>query len=248
MNIIKSELIINMTATFLLLSLLLFQTHAGLMCSDVCAPNQCSGVTDNTCTNCATDWIISSNTCSLDPSSGLQLISKSVGMTSGTSDIQLTPSSSYTCGDYTLFGTQACSSNLQLTLSSGITVPHYQMQVIAWIFLYDDSTWTTNNNITLALGSTSTIISMANFDGQLSACDSLTQTYYRATASFSHVNATGTSITIDIKTDVSDASCTWGFKEVMILANTCQSNCNECSDSTSTACYSCISSKFLSGN
>lgn len=146
-------------------------------------------------------------------------------MASGTTDIQLTPSSSYTCGDYSLFGTTACSSNLQLTLSSGITVPHYQMQVIVWIFLYDTSTWATTNNITLALGSTTTVINMANYDGQLSACDSLMQTYYRATASFSHINATGTSITVDISTDVSDASCKWGFKEVMILARTCHSSC-----------------------
>ena len=74
------------------------------MCSDMCAPGQCTGVAENTCTNCATNWIHSSNTCSLDPNSGLQLVSKSVGMASGTSDIQLTPAASYTCGDYTLFG------------------------------------------------------------------------------------------------------------------------------------------------
>lgn len=93
-----------MLAIFLLLMLLLCRTGAAPMCSDVCAPNQCTDVTETTCTNCPIDWIYGSNTCTLDPNSGLQLISKSVGMVSGTTDIQLTPSSPYNCGTYSLFG------------------------------------------------------------------------------------------------------------------------------------------------
>lgn len=237
-----------MAAIFLLIALLLFHAQATPMCSDVCAPNQCTGLTETTCTNCPTDWIYGSNTCTLDPSSGLQLISKSAGMVSGTTDIQLTPSSPYNCGSYSLFGIQSCGSNLQATLASGVSVAHYEVQVIAWIFLFDTSSWANSKTITFALGTATATISMANFDGQVTACNSKTHTYYRAAISLSHVNSTGSSVTIDISTDVPNANCKWGFKEVMILARTCHSYCTECSGAASTTCYSCIASKFLSGN
>ncbi len=53
---------------------------------------------------------------------------------------------------------------------------------------------------------------MSDFNSQEAACGGVTQTYYRATASFTHINATGTTLSIDISNDVSDSSCRWGFK------------------------------------
>jgi hypothetical protein len=115
--------------------------------------------------------------------------------------------------------------------------------------LYDDATWATTNNIDLTLGSTTVSKSMASFDGQMQACGSgQQQTYYKIIADFSHVNQTNSAILINIKNDVTISGCSWGFKEAIILAKTCNSACTECSGSSSNQCYSCISSNFLSGN
>jgi spore maturation protein SpmB len=54
---------------------------------------------------------------------------------------------------------------------------------------------------------------MANFNGQMQACGSGQQTYYKITVDFGHVNATNSAIQIDITNDVtSGVGCTWGFK------------------------------------
>jgi hypothetical protein len=76
---------------------------------------------------------------------------------------------------------------------------------------------------------------MANFNGQMQACGSGQQTYYKITVDFGHVNATNSAIQIDITNDVtSGVGCTWGFKESIILAKTCDPSCTECSGSAST--------------
>jgi hypothetical protein len=92
-------------------------------------------------------------------------------MVGGTSSIELLPAiSTITCGDFTYFGNEACNNHLQVSMPSGISSAHYGIQVIVWVLFYNDSTWTSANNIAVALGANSISRAMSSYDGQVQAC------------------------------------------------------------------------------
>ncbi len=55
---------------------------------------------------------------------------------------------------------------MQISMPRGISAPHYAIQVVVWVILYDDTTWTASNNIRMNLGSNAVTISTTSFDGQ----------------------------------------------------------------------------------
>jgi hypothetical protein len=192
---------------------------------------------------------LGAGTCTLDPASEFQVVAKSNDMSGGTSNVQILPTSSlFSCGSYSYYGNYDCTTNMQISISSGISIPHYAIQLVVWVLFYDDSTWTNANNIDLTVGSTIVARNMASFDGQTGHCESVKQTYYNIVADFPHVNSTNTAFSIDLKSDSTISGCNWGFKEAIVLAKKCDPACTECFGGASTQCYSCISSNYLSGN
>lgn len=131
--------------------LLSFQC-SGLMCSSVCLPGSCSGITDTACTNCPADWSYASNTCSLSSSSVYVLIGKSADLSGGSSAVTLLPVGTNSCGSYNFNGRFNCNANLQVSMASGITIPHYAVQIIVWVILLDSATWTNADIITINNG------------------------------------------------------------------------------------------------
>jgi hypothetical protein len=74
------------------------------LCSALCQPASCTGITSTECTGCPTDWISSGTTCALDPTSGFSLITESPDL-SASSTISLSPSTLDTyCGSYAFYG------------------------------------------------------------------------------------------------------------------------------------------------
>lgn len=196
----------------LVVCLLLSFQCSGLMCSSICLPGSCSGITDTTCTNCATDWSYASNTCSLS-SSAYVLVGKSADLSGGSSAVTLLPAGTNSCGSYNFNGRFNCNANLQVSMPSGITIPHYAAQVIVWVILLDSTTWTNADMITITYGNSTTKTQlMGNFDGQDNDCNGKTQNYYRLVFDFSHINSTGTAIFVDIINNSSGGSCKWGLK------------------------------------
>jgi hypothetical protein len=89
----------------------------------------------------------------LDSGLGYNLVAKSEDLIGGSSGLALLPAGNSSCGDYTYYGQSGCDSNLEIKMDSGISTPHYAIQLILWVFLYDDTSWTTTNVMTLNLGS-----------------------------------------------------------------------------------------------
>lgn len=137
------------------------------------------------------------------------------------------------CGSYIYYGNYDCTTTLQISMPSGISIPHYAIQVVVWILFSDDSTWNDANNIGLALGSTIVTRNMATFDDQKKYCGTGKQTYYNIIADYTHINSTNTPFSIGIKSDSTTSGCTWGFKEAMVLAQKCDPVCMECFGSAS---------------
>ena len=185
---------------------------SGLMCSAICLPSSCSGLTDTTCTNCPTNWNYASNTCSLSSSSGFVLVGKSLDLSGGSSAVAILPSGTSSCGSYNFNGRFNCNSNIQVSMTSGITIAHYAAQVIVWVILLDSTTWTNSDVITVTVNNSTTTRLMANFDGQEVSCNGKTQNYYRMVIDFPHINSTGTAILVSIINNSSGGSCKWGLK------------------------------------
>jgi hypothetical protein len=76
----------------------------------------------------------------------------------------------YTCGAYNYYGNYDCTTTMQISMPSGISLPHYAIQVVVWVILYEDITWTGSNKIRMNLGSNAVSISTTSFDGQQSIC------------------------------------------------------------------------------
>ena len=197
----------------LVLCLLLSFQCSGLLCSSICLPGSCSGITDTTCTNCATDWSFASNTCSLASSSPFLLAGKSSDLTGGSSAITILPAGTYTCGSYSFNGRFNCNVNLQVSMPAGITIPHYAAQVIVWVVLLDSTTWSNIDVISITDGNSTTKTQlMGNFDGSEAACNAKTQNYFRLVLDFPHINSTGSAILVDIINNSTGGSCKWGLK------------------------------------
>lgn len=146
--------------------LCIYYVRSLTFCSDLCAPNFCTTQSQISCTGCSANWILGA-TCTLDPASGYQLVVKSSDMLASTSNLQMLPISSlFNCGVYNYYGNYDCSTTLQLSMPSGISLPHFAFQVIVWVFLYDDTTWATSNNIRVSFSSTTVSRMMGSFDGQ----------------------------------------------------------------------------------
>ena len=126
---------------------------ASFLCSALCNPGSCSAADENSCTDCPTNWSYASGVCSLDSGLGYNLVAKSEDLIGGSSGLALLPTGNSSCGDYTYYRQSGCDSNLEIKMDSGISTPHYAIQLILWVFLYDDTSWTTTNVMTLNLGS-----------------------------------------------------------------------------------------------
>lgn len=88
-------------------------------------------------------------------------------MSGSTSNVQMLPSISMTsCGSYSYYGNYPCTTTMQVSLTVGVSIPHYAIQVIVWVLLYDDTKWASTNNINVGFGSSTTTRSMGSFDGQ----------------------------------------------------------------------------------
>jgi proprotein convertase subtilisin/kexin type 5 len=112
----------------------------------------------------------------------------------------------------------------------------------------ESATWTSSNMISISDGNTSSQTGMGSSSGQEAICNNATQTYFRLTWAQPHINKTSTAITLILSSDDTDPSCSWGFKEVVVLAKKCHSYCLDCSGPASTECFVCDTSYYLSGN
>ncbi len=111
---------------------------------------------------------------------GYNLVAKSEDLSGGSSGLALLPATgSSICGDYTYYGQSTCSSNLEIKMDPGISTPHYAIQLVFWVFLYDDTTWANTNKMNLNLGSQTITRGFDTYDGKLMACDTLMQAYFR---------------------------------------------------------------------
>lgn len=110
----------------ILLFLIIFvpKIHSYL-CSAYCGPGSCSGTTSNNClTPCPTNWVLSVSTCIPDSNAGYIQVASSTDIGGS---IQITPSAMTNCGLYNYFGNLTCTNNFQISLASGIGVPHYSI-------------------------------------------------------------------------------------------------------------------------
>ena len=128
----------KLVVILLFLAILLPHTHSYL-CSAYCGPASCSGPTSSSCQNsCPTHWVLSESSCIPDTAAGYTQIATSNDL-GGT--IQITPSTTTGCGVYTYFGDITCVSSFQISLASGVGIPHYSIEISAWVIFTDDSKW-----------------------------------------------------------------------------------------------------------
>lgn len=135
----------------ILLFLFIFIPHAhSYLCSAYCGPGSCYGPTSSNCqTSCPSNWVLSGSSCLPDVTGGYTQIATSTDL-GGT--IQITPPIVTGCGIYTYFGNLSCNSSFQMSLTSGIGIPHYSIEISVWVIFTDDANWQTGNNINLAEG------------------------------------------------------------------------------------------------
>ena len=147
---IQSLNYIIMKLAILLTLLILIPPILPYLCSAYCGPASCSGTTTNSCqTSCPLNWILSGSVCQPDPASGYTLMATSTDLGGS---IQIAPSTTTSCGVYTYFGNNTCTSNFAITLATGITVPHYSIEISLWVLLTDASKWQNSKQITIAEG------------------------------------------------------------------------------------------------
>jgi hypothetical protein len=126
-----------------ILSIVAQAVATGTFCSAVCKPNSCSGPLPTDCsTSCDTNFMASSGTCVVNPSSGWTQIDTSTDL-GGTG--YLDSGSITTCGPqvpqnthtYSYFGNFTKTDTVTLTFANGITSPYYQIQLIYWLIYVD---------------------------------------------------------------------------------------------------------------
>ena len=108
------------------------------LCSAYCGPGSCYGATKLSCMNtCPIHWNLSVSNCIPDSAAGYTEVAKSTDLGGS---IQVSPSNTSTCAQYTFFGSITCTNNFQISLPSGIGVPHYWIEISAWVIILDKST------------------------------------------------------------------------------------------------------------
>ena len=152
------------------------------LCSAYCGPGSCYGATKLSCMNtCPIHWNLSVSNCIPDSAAGYTEVAKSTDLGGS---IQVSPSNTSTCAQYTFFGSITCTNNFQISLPSGIGVPHYWIEISAWVIILDKSTLQPGKTITMTEGANSMSygVSTSPFDQQ-TLCNSATQASYRISLS-----------------------------------------------------------------
>ena len=123
------------------------------LCSAYCGPGSCYGATKLSCMNtCPIHWNLSVSNCIPDSAAGYTEVAKSTDLGGS---IQVSPSNTSTCAQYTFFGSITCTNNFQISLPSGIVVPHYWIEISAWVIILDKSTLQPGKIITMSEGANS---------------------------------------------------------------------------------------------
>ena len=123
------------------------------LCSAYCGPGSCYGATKLSCMNtCPTHRILSGSSCLADSAAGYTEVGKSTDLGGS---LQVSPSTTASCGPYSYFGSITCNNNFQISLPSGIGVPHYWIEISAWVIILDKSTLQPGKIITMSEGANS---------------------------------------------------------------------------------------------
>lgn len=98
------------------------------------------------------------------------------------------PSTTTTAGGYTYVGNISSASTVTLTLSGGMTQPHFSLELDCWMITLDGPSWIQTNQISIALGGGSTqtrvLSTKDDLDDVLSAGSN--QSFYRIAETFAH--------------------------------------------------------------
>ena len=213
-------------------------------CSVLCSNQQCNSTAFGSCTgSCASPWTWNSttNVCDLLPASGWGFVDASADAGGG-----LSPSSgsTSTCGpqsggsqwSYSYTGNQTGNDVVTYTDTSGVSLPHYQLRIIAWVILIDD--WQGQDNVKVTLdGTDSQTQSRNSRQTNEKTCGNggNWEDYVRFDKTYTH--NISTPFTIDITTTGSNSR--WGVKEVVVIARLCHAACLSCFGGLATQCYSC---------
>lgn len=99
-----------------------------LFCSAYCAPNQCTGLTNTSCTGCDPPFLFSSPSCLLDPTSNYVFLADQTTIWNSFSAIR------GSCGTYNYYGPEVFGS-IMLQYLTPITTAHYCVRLIVWMLL-----------------------------------------------------------------------------------------------------------------
>lgn len=131
--------------------LLVASVIAAPFCSTYCAATGCTGTTADTCTSCATNWVTSGSTCA--PATGFTLIDKTTDISGS---MVFNPLTTTTANSYTYFGNIGSAATITVTLTAGMTQPHFSIELDCWMVALNGGSWSPSNKFSFALGGGST--------------------------------------------------------------------------------------------
>jgi len=135
-------------AVILLIFIIFIPTIHSYLCSAYCRPGSCYGATSLSCLGtCPTHWVLSVSNCIPDSAGGYVEVAKSTDIGGS---IQVSPPGTNTCGSYTFFGSITCTTDFQISLPSGIGVPHYWIEISLWLIIIDKNVLQPGKTFTLS--------------------------------------------------------------------------------------------------
>lgn len=126
-----------MKIALLVLCLILgcFAAAPSLMCSSFCF--SCITIAANTCLLCRQPFTnVSGTTCGLDSSSQYSFVDASTDVSQGTLTLT-SQTGSESCGAVQYFGNSDISTPIVFTSNLGVSVPHFELRVIASLIIID---------------------------------------------------------------------------------------------------------------